>query len=42
MKFIFPTILVQDLKDNTEYVNYTTTSQVIEWLWEILESFDKS
>lgn len=34
--------LVQDLKENTEYTNYTKDSRVIVWLWEILGSLDKS
>jgi E3 ubiquitin-protein ligase HUWE1 len=28
---------VQDLKENTEYSNYTPKSPVITWLWEVLE-----
>ena len=34
--------LVQDLKDNTEYINYTKDSRVIVWLWDILNNLDKS
>ena len=30
---------VNDLRDNTEYVNYTKDSQVIKWFWEILGAF---
>lgn len=35
-------ILVQDLKENTDYKQYSKDSQVIKWLWEILETLDKS
>jgi E3 ubiquitin-protein ligase HUWE1 len=30
---------VTDLKNNTDYVNYTKESEVIKWFWEVLESF---
>jgi len=36
-----PDIDILDLKENTEYVNYTVESEVIKWLWEILEDFDR-
>jgi E3 ubiquitin-protein ligase HUWE1 len=32
--------VVQDLKENTDYQGYTKDSEVIQWLWEILETFD--
>eukprot|EP01022_Parablepharisma_sp_SALTPOND_P023015 TRINITY_DN474_c0_g1_i1.p1 TRINITY_DN474_c0_g1~~TRINITY_DN474_c0_g1_i1.p1 ORF type:complete len:2898 (-),score=379.62 TRINITY_DN474_c0_g1_i1:5788-14481(-) len=34
-----PDIDIFDLKRNTEYNGYTETSEVIKWLWEILESY---
>ncbi len=37
-----PTIDVQDLKDNTQYVNYQANHNVIKWFWEVLESFENS
>ncbi len=36
-----PSIDIQDLRKNTEYVNYTKTDQVIIWFFEALEEFDK-
>lgn len=37
-----PVIDLIDLRNNTEYINYTKDSQVIKWFWEVLESFDRS
>eukprot|EP01015_Nassula_variabilis_P034500 TRINITY_DN8508_c0_g1_i11.p1 TRINITY_DN8508_c0_g1~~TRINITY_DN8508_c0_g1_i11.p1 ORF type:complete len:153 (-),score=36.33 TRINITY_DN8508_c0_g1_i11:175-633(-) len=37
-----PDIDIQDLKENTEYHNYTRDTIQIKWLWEILENFDQS
>jgi len=37
-----PCIDLKDLRNNTEYVNYTKESQAIKWFWEILEAFDKN
>ncbi|KAL4503248.1 hypothetical protein ABPG72_000854 [Tetrahymena utriculariae] len=37
-----PDIDIQDLKENTEYQNYTQNSKVIEWFWQIMEEFDNS
>jgi hypothetical protein len=34
--------IVEDLKENTIYTNYTTETPVIKWLWEALEEFDNS
>lgn len=34
--------LVQDLKENTEYRNYTKDSQIIQWFWDVVEGIDKS
>ena len=31
-----------DLKENTEYHNYTPDSEIIKWLWKILESLDRT
>lgn len=39
IKFI---LIVEDLKENVEYHNYTHESKIIKWLWELLESYDKS
>lgn len=30
--------LVEDLKNNTDYVNYTKESEAIKWFWEILQA----
>jgi len=35
-----PTIDIEDLKRNTELVNYVKYDQIIIWLFEVLESFD--
>jgi len=32
-----PDIDIADLKENTEYANYTVDSDVTKWLWEILD-----
>ena len=37
-----PTIDIEDLKDNVIYKNYNQHSQVIRWLWEVLEEFKNS
>lgn len=37
-----PDIDIQDLKENTEYTNFTVSSQVIVWFWEIMEKLDKN
>ena len=37
-----PDIDVADMKANTEYVGYSKVSQVIQWFWEIIESFSQS
>jgi len=34
--------VVPDLKDNTEYHNYTRETEVIRWFWEILEDLDRT
>jgi E3 ubiquitin-protein ligase HUWE1 len=33
---------VEDLKENVEYSNYNAESKTIIWLWELLQSYDKS
>ena len=35
-------ILVEDMRENIEYHGYDAKDKVIAWLWELLESFDKS
>jgi len=35
-----PTIDIDDLKENTEYNQYTENSEIIKWFWEILEDMD--
>ena len=35
-----PEVDLEDLQNNTDYVNYTKTSPVIVWLWEILEEMN--
>lgn len=35
-----PTIDIDDLKRNTDLVNYNKTDQIIVWLFEVLEEFD--
>ena len=32
---------VDDLKANTEYTGYTAASNVIQWFWEVVNSFSK-
>ena len=34
-------LVVNDLRLNTEYHNYTKESQAIKWFWEILQSFNR-
>ncbi|OMJ87502.1 hypothetical protein SteCoe_10754 [Stentor coeruleus] len=36
-----PTVDLEDLRVNTEYHNYTEDSQVILWLWEVLNEFSR-
>ncbi|KAH6656670.1 hypothetical protein BKA67DRAFT_511823 [Truncatella angustata] len=36
-----PDIDVDDWKSNTEYQNYTPSSQQIQWFWRAIRSFDK-
>jgi E3 ubiquitin-protein ligase HUWE1 len=36
-----PDIDVDDWKSNTEYQNYSPSSQQIQWFWRALRSFDK-
>jgi len=33
-----PTINLSDLRANTEYVNYTASSEQIQWFWRVLEN----
>jgi hypothetical protein len=33
---------VGDLKQNTEYMGYQGNSPQVQWLWEVLESFENS
>jgi hypothetical protein len=35
-----PTIDIEDLRRNTELVNYMKNDSIIVWLFEVLESFD--
>jgi len=35
-------ILVKQLKEYTEYHGYTPDSEIIKWLWELIESFDNT
>ena len=37
-----PTVNIFDLKENTEYSNYSSNTPVIVWLFEVLEEFDES
>ncbi|CAD8063012.1 unnamed protein product [Paramecium sonneborni] len=37
-----PDIDLEDMKENIEYHGYNSDDQVIQWLWELLESFDQS
>jgi len=37
-----PTVDIEDLKENVIYKNYSTSSPVILWLWEVLEEFKNS
>ncbi|KAM1753174.1 hypothetical protein ACFX12_005795 [Malus domestica] len=36
-----PEIDLADLKANTEYTGYTSSSDVVKWFWDVVESFDK-
>lgn len=36
-----PEVDVQDLKNNTEYHNYTKDTPVIQWFWQIIEQFNQ-
>lgn len=36
-----PTVDLEDLRVNTEYHNYTENSQVILWMWEVLNEFSR-
>ncbi|EPS70177.1 hypothetical protein M569_04584 [Genlisea aurea] len=36
-----PEIDLADLKANTEYTGYTPVSNVVQWFWEVVESFSK-
>lgn len=36
-----PDIDIDDWKSNTEYHNYTPSSQQIQWFWRAVRSFDK-
>jgi E3 ubiquitin-protein ligase HUWE1 len=37
-----PTVDVADLRDHAIYKQYTNESQVIQWLWEVLEEFQNA
>ncbi|AFZ80372.1 ubiquitin-protein ligase 1, putative [Theileria equi strain WA] len=37
-----PTIDLQNMKQNVDYVNYTENSEQIVWFWEILEELDQN
>lgn len=37
-----PDIDISDMKLNTEYRGFTRTSQVIQWLWQVVEDYDKN
>jgi hypothetical protein len=34
-------LLVDDLKENTEYSGYSMASPVIQWFWEIIQGLSK-
>lgn len=34
--------IVEDMKENVEYNGFTANDKIIVWLWELLESYDKS
>lgn len=34
-------LVVNDLKANTEYTGYTVASNVVQWFWEVVKSFNK-
>lgn len=37
-----PTVDIEDLKENVIYKNYSKSSPVILWLWEVLEELKNS
>ena len=37
-----PDLDIQDLRNNTEYVGYTSDSLQIKWFWNIVEGFDRN
>ncbi len=37
-----PTVDIEDLKENVIYKNYSKSSPVILWLWEVLEELNNS
>ncbi|EAR89664.2 HECT-domain (ubiquitin-transferase) protein (macronuclear) [Tetrahymena thermophila SB210] len=37
-----PDIDIADLKENTEYHNYSQTDKIIQWFWEILSTYDRT
>lgn len=34
-------LTVDDLKANTEYTGYTVASNVVQWFWEVVKTFNK-
>ncbi|XP_074367519.1 E3 ubiquitin-protein ligase UPL1-like isoform X2 [Apium graveolens] len=36
-----PEIELDDLKTNTEYTGYTVASNVVQWFWEVVKTFNK-
>ncbi|KAL1366395.1 hypothetical protein HN51_014224 [Arachis hypogaea] len=36
-----PEIDLEDLKANTEYTGYTVASNVVQWFWEVVKTFNK-
>lgn len=34
-------LLVEDMKNHTDFLSYSQESPVIQWLWEILRNFDQ-
>ncbi|KAL4328862.1 hypothetical protein AHAS_Ahas13G0242500 [Arachis hypogaea] len=39
--YVVPSHYVEDLKANTEYNGYTVASNVIQWFWEVVKTFNK-
>ncbi|KAL4470186.1 hypothetical protein ABPG74_011797 [Tetrahymena malaccensis] len=37
-----PDIDIADLKENTEYHNYSQTDKIIQWFWEIMSTYDRT